>query len=170
MKSPNKNNPFKTPDTYFEEFASNLKDRLSQEALNLPKEDGFTVPKGYFDGAHANITKELSTKETKVVQLASYKKYYMVAASIAAVFVLALVFNKNQTEEVSWNDLANTDIENYFENNDFGLTSYEIAEEIPIDGLEIGDFFETQFSHDHISDYIDENIDDFKELNFEENE
>jgi len=164
MEELNKNNPFKTPDTYFDKFSENLNDNLGQEQLNLPKEEGFTLPDGYFENLHSNIKQKLTVEKTRVVQLNPYKKYYMVAASIAALFLLMLGFNWNWNQEASWDDLANADIDNYFENNDFGLTSYEIAEEIPIDGLELGDFLNTQLNDKHIVDYLDDNIDDFDDF------
>lgn len=170
MEELNKNNPFRTPDSYFEKLSDTLKDKLSQEQLHLPKSEGFTLPDGYFENLHATIEQKLNTKELKVVQLNPYRKYYLVAASIAALFLLAIGFNWNTDQEASWDDLANADIENYFEDNDFGLTSYELAEEIPIEGLKLGDFLNIQLDDEHIVDYLDDNIDDFDDLNLEDEE
>ncbi|AZQ57878.1 hypothetical protein EJ994_03305 [Maribacter sp. MJ134] len=170
MNEFNKYNPFKTPDGYFEKLSESLKDAVGHEAPKLPKEDGFALPDGYFENLHSNIRQKLNVKETKVVQLHPFKKYYMAVASVAALFLLVLGLNWNTEQQASWDDLANSEIDSYFENNDFGLTSYEIAEEIPVDGMEISDFLNTQLNEAHIVDYLDENIDDFDDLNLEDEE
>ena len=40
---------FKTPEGYFENFNERLLDRMAKEESIIPKEDGFTVPEGYFE-------------------------------------------------------------------------------------------------------------------------
>ena len=169
MEDLNKNNPFKTPESYFENFTDGLMDKLNEEKFNLPKDDGFLVPEDYFDELHKNIQGKLS-EETKVVQLHPYRKYYLAAASIAAIAVIFLGFNWNNTGEITFEDLANTDIENYFESNDLGLTTYEIAEVLPIDELEINDILENQFDEENVIDYLNDNVDDIEDLNLEDYE
>jgi len=170
MEEFDKNNPFRTPDGYFDKLSESLRDAVGQEVPKLPNEDGFVLPDGYFENLHSNIQQKLTKDETKVVQLYPFKKYYTAAASIAALFLLVLGFNWNTGQEVSWDDLANADIDTYFENNDFGLTSYELAEEIPVDELVLSDFLNTQLNDEYIIDYLHENIDDFEDLNLEDEE
>lgn len=170
MNDLNKNNPFKTPENYFEKLSGTLKERLSEEELKLPEKDGFALPDGYFEDLPAAIKQKLNTEQTKVVQLYAYKKYYWAAAAVAAVFLLTLGLNWNADQEASWDDIAITDIDTYFENNDFGLTAYELGEEIPVDELVLSDFLNTQLDDEHIVNYLDENIDDFEDLNLEDEE
>jgi len=170
MEELNKKNPFKTPESYFENFSDGLLDKLSEEKLDLPKEDGFTIPENYFDALHENIQKKLNTEETKVVQLHPYRKYYAVAASIAAIVIVFLGFNWSTPEEVTFDDLASADIESYFESNELGLTTYEIAEVLPVDELEINDILENQFEEENVIEYLNENIDDIEDLNLEDYE
>lgn len=170
MKDLNKTNPFKTPEGYFEGFNDGLMDRLSEEKLDIPKKEGFTVPENYFDGLHNSIQEKLDTKETKVIQLHPYRKYYVAAASIAAILLLFFGLNWSTAEEPSWDDLASEDIEAYFETYELGLSSYEIAEELPVDELEISKLLETQFNEENVLEYLDQNIDDFDELNLEDYE
>jgi hypothetical protein len=170
MEEFDKNNPFRTPNGYFDKLSESLRDAVGQEVPKLPNEDGFVLPDGYFENLHSNIQQKLTKDETKVVQLYPFKKYYMAAASIAALFLLVLGFNWNTGQEVSWDDLANADIDTYFENNDFGLTAYELGEEIPVDELVLSDFLNTQLNDEYIIDYLDENIDDFEDLNLEDEE
>ena len=170
MEELNKNNPFKTPEGYFENLSDGLLDKLREEELNLPKEDGFATPENYFDGLHESIQKKLDKQEAPVVQLHPYKKFYVAAASIAAMLLVFFGLNWNATEEPSWDDLANADIEAYFETNELGLTTYEIAEVLPIDELEINDILENQLQEENVIEYLNENIDDIEDLNLEDYE
>lgn len=170
MNDSNKNSGFKTPEGYFESFSEKLKDKLSQGEPVLPKEDGFTVPKDYFETLNQKIKNKVSEKETKVVQLHSYRKYYYAAASIVAIIVLVFGVNWNTTNSLTFEDLASSDIESYFENNEVGLSSYEIAEVLPVDELEINDILENQLNEDNIIEYLNENIEDFEELNLDNDE
>jgi hypothetical protein len=171
MKASDKNNPFKTPDSYFDKFSDILSKRLREENIEIPKEDGFILPEGYLEDLHSNIQKKLEYKENKVVPLNPYKTYYLIAASIAALVLFVFGLNWNTGQEIpSWDDIANTDIENYFDNNYVGLTSLEIAEVMSIEDLEITDFLNSELSEEHIVDYLNDYIDDFEELNLEEDE
>lgn len=170
MEEFNKNNPFKTPKGYFENLEGSLLDQLSEEKLNLPKDDGFAVPSDYFEDLHTRIKQNLDSEETKVVQLRPYRKYYVAAASVAAIVVLFFGFNWNSTATPTFDDLAAADIEAYFETTDLGLTTYEIAEVLPLDELEINDILEDKFEEENVIEYLNENIDDIEDLNLEDYE
>jgi hypothetical protein len=171
MKASDKNNPFKTPENYFEEFSQHQKTKLNEAELKGQKETGFTLPEGYFEELNSNIQKKLVPEESKVISFNPYKKYYLVAASVAAFVILAVGLTRNTSpESTSWEDIANTDIENYFDSNDIGLTSYEIAEVIPVQDLELMDFFTSELNEDYIIDYLNEHTVDFEDLNLEEYE
>ena len=51
-----------------------------------------------------------------------------------------------------------------------GLSTYELAEMLPIDELEIKDIIDHQLNDENIIDYIDNSTDTFEELNFDPNE
>lgn len=170
MKPSDKNNPFTTPETYFEEFSKNLKNRLNKEETYLPNDTGFNVPNDYFKKLHLNIPKKRSSSESKVIQLRANKSYYLVAASVAATLLIYFGIYKNSTEEISWDDVANTDIEYYFDTNGLALTSYEIAEVISVDELIPTDFLENKLQEEYLIDYLSENTDAIEELNLEEDE
>ncbi len=165
MEASNKKNPFKTPEGYFENFTDGLMDKLNQEKGNLPMEDGFVVPENYFNGLHKKIQEKLNPEETKVVQLNPWKEYYIAAASIAAILIVFFGLNWNFQQEISFEDLASTDIENYFESIELGLTTYEIAELLPVDELEINDILENQFDEENVIDYLNDNVDTIEDLN-----
>jgi hypothetical protein len=167
----NKNNkiPFKTPQGYFDSFEDRLMDKLLTEETGIPKAKGFTVPDTYFDTFNDKLTSKLN-KETKVIPLYPVKKIIAFAASIAAIAIIFLGYNWNSTEELSISDLANTDIETYFENNEFDLTSYEIAEVLPFTDTEFSNMLTSSIENENILDYLSDNTHDFEELNLQDNE
>ena len=170
MKKFDKNNPFKTPEGYFEEFDGKLLDKLAQRKSIIPSKDGFGIPEGYFDTLNKNIREKLDASEVKVIPLKSYKKYYYAAASVAAIALAVFGLTRNASEDIGFEDLASTEIETYFEDNELGLSTYDIAEVLPVDQLEISDILTGQFDEENMLDYLNENLDDFDELNLEEDE
>tara|TARA_R110002051_G_scaffold56046_2_gene103855 strand:- start:41202 stop:41708 length:507 start_codon:yes stop_codon:yes gene_type:complete len=165
-----KNNiPFKTPEGYFNSFQERLMDKLSQTESSFPEESAFKVPDNYFESFNERLNNKLEN-ESKVIPLFPVKKIIAVAASIAAIALIALGYDWNSEQELSFNDLANTDIEAYFENNDFDLSPYEIAEVLPVTNTEFLDFINAPIESDNLLDYLNENVSDFDELNFYDNE
>ena len=171
MNKKYKKEDFKTPEGYFEGLTDKLLDKLSEEETAVfPKKDGFKVPEGYFDTLNQNIKKKLNAEETKVINLRSYKKFYYVAASIAAVALVIFGMNWNSSGSLTFDDLASSDIESYFESNEIDLSTYEIAEVLPVEELEINDILEDQFEEENIIDYLDDTYDDFDDLNLDTDE
>jgi len=170
MKKSAKNNPFKAPQGYFEDFNARLMGKLSEERANLPKEDGFGVPDGYFETLGGKILDKTKDVETKVIPLQPYKKYYYAAASIAAIALVVFGLNWNTTEKPTFEGLAESEIENYFETNEYDLSAYEMAEVIPLHELDLADILTNRFEEENVIDYLHDNIDDFEELNLEEYE
>ena len=164
---------FKTPEGYFENFNERLMDKISKEESIIPKTDGFAVPDGYFEKLPENINKRLND-DSKIVRLHPFKrhqtkKFYYAAAAIAAIVVLALTLKPNQGQEIDFNDLASNDITEYLEKTDLGLSTYEIAEILPVDNIDMTDVTGTVLEEDNILQYLDENIDmeDVEELNLD---
>lgn len=168
-------NTFKTPGGYFENFNEKLFARLEAEEGEpntnfLPKNDGFTTPEGYFEKVYPSLQSQLKKPEGRVISLRQRNIMYYAAAAIAVLFVLTLGLKWNQSPELSFEDLASADIEIYFENNEFGLSSYEIAETVNLDDISIADITEKSLQEESILEYLDENVDDFEDLdlNYEE--
>ncbi len=166
----NKEDGFKIPEGYFDSLHERLLDRLDTEGHELPENDGFTVPDNYFNELHKNIQQKLKDEEPKIVQLHPYRKYYLAAASIAAIVLVWIGLNRETQEPITFQDIASSDIDSYFENHEIGLSPFEIAEVLPVDHLEINDLLENQIKEENIVDYLEENIDDFEELNLEDHE
>ncbi|WP_289040347.1 hypothetical protein [uncultured Zobellia sp.] len=171
MEPLDKKNPFKTPEGYFDKFDKTLFEKLSSGGSVIPKEEGFKLPDGYFDSLGDKLQQKLKEEqETKVIPLKSYKKYYYAVAAVAAILIVALTLNLNKTNEIGFDDLAQSDIEYYFDQNELDLTSYELAEVVPVNELEITDMFDSNFSEENVLEYLNENTDYFDELNLEDNE
>lgn len=174
-KNNNKKN-FKTPEGYFEGFSDRLLDRISNanndpKSSLLPESDGFSLPDGYFDSLNKSIQDRLNDNAPKVIALNSRRKlYYYAAAAVAAIGLLAIGLRTNNTSEPTFEGLANTEIEEYFEFNDLGLTTYEIAEVIPVDELDISDIMDDKLEEENIIDYLDNSIENIEELNLTEYE
>ncbi|MBT8292932.1 MAG: hypothetical protein KJN70_06630 [Eudoraea sp.] len=167
MGKKRKNSGFKAPKGYFEGFTDDLLDKMSKETSSLPKEDGFAVPESYFDNLNKKILDKVSEKESKVIRLKPYRKYFYVAASVAAILILVLSIQQNGKSSFTFDDLARTDIENYLEENELGLSTYELAEVLLIEELEVNDILNSELDDENIIDYLEDNIDDIDELNLE---
>ena len=165
----NTKNPFKTPQGYFDSFEDELMDKLSTEESVIPKARGFTVPDNYFDTFNGKLNNKLKS-ETKVIPLYPIKRIIALVASIAAIAIIFIGYIWNSTEDLSISALANTDIDAYFENNEFDLTSYEIAEVLPFTDFEYSNMMNSSIENENILDYLSDNTNDFEELNLQENE
>ena len=170
MKEFDKTNPFKTPNGYFGEFGERLSDRLKAKTPLIPKNDGFRAPEGYFDGLNKKIRQELNVETAKVIPLKAYKKYILAAASVAVIALFLWAQNRYANEKVGFEDLAGSEIDTYFEANGVGLSTYEIAEVLPVEELEINDILTTRIDEENMLDYLDENLNDFEELYLEDDE
>jgi len=171
MNKKNNKKDFKTPEGYFEGFTDRLLDKVSstdgnQEESILPEKEGFILPEGYFDSLNKKIQEKLDDEIPKVIALNKRRKYYYyAAAAVAAIVLLTIGIRTNSNEEYTFESLAKTEIEDYFEYNDLGLSTYEIAEVIPVDELEIADITDNQIEDENIIDYLDNSIDNIEELN-----
>ncbi|TAI49183.1 hypothetical protein [Flagellimonas allohymeniacidonis] len=166
----NEENNFKTPEGYFESFNERLMGKIRGEEETeklsfLPKSDGFSVPEGYFQNLDQKMSSRLGDQETKVISLKTYRKYFYGAVAAAAVFLVIFGLNFNTETPVAFEDLASAEIDAYLESTELDLSSYELAEMVPIDEIEINDVVEEQLESENILEYLDENIEDIDELN-----
>ncbi|MDO6491407.1 MAG: hypothetical protein ABJD66_15965 [Cellulophaga sp.] len=160
MKSLPKNSGFKMPESYLDNFSAKLNNSINQEETALPKKEGFTVPNNYFDNVHKNIQTKLNQKtEVKVIKLSSFKKKLYAASSIAAavaILTVAIVFNSNSTP-ISFQDIAASDIESYFNESNVEFSTYDLAQILPVDDINISDVVESEFNEDEIMNYLESN-------------
>ena len=119
------------------------------------------------DTMQKEVLAKVKASETPVISLHPYRKHLLVAASIAAIFVLVIGLQWNDAQSITFDDLANVDIETYFESREIGFTSYEIAEVIPVNTIDLNEFMETGVNDENIMEYLEDSIDDIEELNLE---
>ena len=165
-------NKFKTPEGYFESFNEKLFARLDAEEGDpntdfLPKSDGFTIPKDYFEEVYPKVQSKSTKSSPRVISLNTRRTFYYAAAAIAVLFALTLGWNWNQDSDASFEDLADADIETYFEHNELGFSSYEIAETVNLENLSITDFSDEILEEDSILEYLDENVEDLEDLDLD---
>ncbi|MDX1767339.1 MAG: hypothetical protein R3294_04760 [Arenibacter troitsensis] len=168
MDKLNKNKNFGVPDGYFDTLSNDIMKKILKEDFSMPPNEGFKVPEGYFETFNARLSGQLENiqaEEIKVIPLKSYKKHLYAAASVAAVVLLFILVQINNDKTPSYSDLANSDIEQYFEFNDLELSSYDLAEILPIQDMDLNDILESRLDNDNIIDYLDSHIEDFEELN-----
>lgn len=159
------------PEGYFESFSDKLQGRIAEDMPGLPREAGFKVPNGYFDAFNDTLFQKLRDKEVKVFGLQPFRKFYLAAAIIALLIIGALTFTlisgPKQAGELSFETLALADLEYYFETADMDFTNQEIIELLPMENLEVSDILEDEFDQENIIEYLDNSIEDFEELNLE---
>ncbi len=162
---------FRVPDGYFEGLNKRLANRLDQDDVDLPKDSGFAVPEDYFDSLESNLSSRMETGDkSRVIQLNPWKKYYFVAASIAALVIIVIGLRLGRTDDFTFSDLANTELESYFYDNDLELTSYEMAEVLGVEEIQVNDILDNALNEENTMDYLDENVEDLYELNIEYDE
>ena len=170
MKTTNDNKDFKTPEGYFEGFTDRLLQRIAaakddpSDSL-LPKSDGFSVPDHYFDELNSKLQSRLDRSESRVIALNPRRHYLYYAAAVVAVACLTIGIFYTRSVQPTFEGLAKSEIEDYFEHTDLSLSTYEMAEVIPVDDLEISDVLENQFEEGVIIEYLNENVDHIEELN-----
>lgn len=166
-----KQNGFNTPEGYFENFHERLIDKIKKEEAQtesiMPKSDGFGVPEGYFSGVTKKVLSKTVAENGKVIQLKSFRKFYYGAAAVAAVFLLIFGLNWKSDKPISFEDLANAEIDAYFERTEIDMSTYEIAELIPLENLELNDVLDNDIEAESILEYLDENVEDIEDLNLD---
>lgn len=160
-----KDDGFKTPEGYFEGLSDQILDKLDKKSARIPPSGGFKVPEGYFDSLNEKILSKVEEKETKVVRLYPYKRLLYTAASIAAVILIVIGLQWQGEQNITFEDIANLELEAYFESNVTSVNTYELAEVLQVEELELDDILDTGLDEENIVDYLDDTIDDIDELN-----
>jgi hypothetical protein len=146
---------FNTPKDYFESFDKKLLSKLaSKNQLDTIKSTGFNIPEGYFETVDEIIFNKVENKkETKVVQLFSWKKVAYTSAIAASLILMFNIFNPS--DELTFDALEMATIENYLFDEDF--LSYEIASLLTLDDLNSDVFTNTNISEATLEDYLLDN-------------
>ncbi|MFH6605114.1 hypothetical protein ACEZ3G_16625 [Maribacter algicola] len=170
MSNFGKNDNFKIPKDYFDEFKYKLMAKLNEEDSgpsfsDAYRDSGFIVPKNYFETLNERVAQKADAEKSKVVRLHPYRQYYIAAASVAAILVVALSVKLTTTKTPDFETLGSYDIENYLENHDIDFSDNELAELLPMQEVRINDILNQEINQEGIEDYLDQTIEDVQELN-----
>ncbi len=148
-----KKTPFRTPKNYF----STIEDRVLESLKSEEKENVYATPKGYFDSVEDKVFERLQT-ETKVIDFKTrfIKKFLPIAAAASLLLFITLQLLNNTSEQKDlFASLETSEIENWIENGDFEMNSYQIAavyEDTNIEDIEL----EQEYNDDHLMEYLDD--------------
>lgn len=155
---------FTTPKDYFDTFEERLFDKLQAETV-IPKVEGFKVPDNYFDGLEGSLANELfasEEKETKVIPLhtkRNYLKYIGYAAAACVLLLGAINFFQSTTTYVSIDDVVNSEINTFIENDLIAMNNYELMTAFEEENIDVSSLFEVNLNDTETIDYL-ENIAD----------
>ncbi|MDX6747150.1 hypothetical protein SHK09_10140 [Polaribacter sp. PL03] len=149
-----KNTGFSAPKNYF----SDTEDKFASFLLEdkLPKEDGFTMPENYFEQLESSITdKIIPKKEVKVISFKTkFLKYIPVAAAASLALFLSINYFNPLNNDVSFDSLAQSDIENWIIENSNELSDDDFAALLQTEITSENDFALTDLNNDDIEEYI----------------
>jgi len=155
---------FTTPKDYFETFEVRLFEQLHTETV-IPKKEGFTTPDTYFDGLEDTLSQQLFTQEeTKVIPLhnkKNYLKYIGYAAAACILFLGAINFFQIGKTEISIDNLVNSEINTFIENDLIALNNYELMTVFDEENIDIATLFEVTLNETETIDYLEKNVDPY---------
>ena len=142
---------FSVPPSYLEEVENNVLKKLGKEKIQ--KETGHKIPEAYFDTIEDRVIAKLKDEKpvAKVIDFRSILLKRLIPFAAAASLLLFLVLNSNR-EDISLDNVATTEIEQWIENDLIALDAYEIAEVYSDVELDNQDYF----GDEEIIDYLDD--------------
>lgn len=165
MKKDNQHSGFKTPEGYFDDFGQRMKQRLAASEDDARQAGGFKVPDNYFGDFGDRLKQKLEAGETPVRKLQPRRDFYYAAASVAVLFLLVGVWFMNRPEENLMEDLAHAEIEAYLLQQHQEFSDEELSAYLPEDELQVNEFMGDPLETEQIIDYLDENLEEFEDLN-----
>jgi hypothetical protein len=151
-----KDTGFSAPKNYFSEAENSFASFLSEN--KIPKENGFTIPENYFkDIENSIIEKTVPKKAVKIISLKKTLLKYIpiaTAASIALFLSMNYLNPSNTTEEVNFENLAESDIENWIIENSNELSDQDFAALLHSTIINENDFALTDIKNDAIEEYM----------------
>lgn len=147
-----KNNPFKIPENYLEDFKVSLGETKARS--------GFSTPENYFDSFKVALPK----KETKPTVISLFKSYKIsaIAAAITLLIAIPIMINSNQSNNIEIDQLSFNEVDSYLKTTRTSFDNYYLASELPQGTTEL-DFLASNRSD--LEDYIDLQIEEYSELN-----
>jgi hypothetical protein len=151
-----KDTGFSVPENYFSKAKDSFSSFLSEN--KIPKKIGFTVPENYFkDVENSIIEKAIPKKAVKIISLKKALLKYIpiaTAASIALFLSINYLNPSNTTQEVNFENLAQSDIENWIIENSNELSDHYFATLLHGTIINENDFALTDIKNDAIEAYL----------------
>ncbi len=156
---------FTTPKDYFDTFEARLFDKLHTESV-IPKAEGFLVPDSYFDSLEDTLTQQLFTEseETKVIPFntkKNYLKYIGYAAAACVLLVGAINFFGTTTTGISIDNVVNSEINTFIENDLIAMNNYELMNVYDEENIDVAALFEVKLNETETIDYLENNVDPY---------
>lgn len=155
-KKTNGKSGFSVPSNYFKNVEDSFSIQLKEK--NFIKTKGFETPDFYFDNLEDVIlTKVLSTKkEVKVISLKErvFKIIPLVAAASIVLFIGLNSFIFNKTKENSFDNLADSDVENWITNHINLIEDTDIALTYTDIDFDESEFIPNSISNDELENYL----------------
>lgn len=155
MKKKIQSSGFKIPEGYFENFESDLYNRIDEK--DFPEKSGFTVPENYFDQLPQTVAEAVS-KENKTIRLFPGKTLAAVSA-VAALLILAFLVFRPEPEIIQFDQLQLSLIDKYIEDGNIRVDIYDLEHYLDEQVLSQFNPLEASFSQEAILDYLWENSD-----------
>lgn len=156
-----KKSGFTTPKKYFSEAENRFTTFLSEE--KLPKKRGFKTPNLYFNSLEDVLLNKVTTtkKEVKIIGLKQQVFKYIpfaVAASII-LFIGLNSFGFNVKKSISFDDIADTELENWVFNNTSLISQNDLTMAYTDISLYENEIISSSISIDEIENYLSEEDD-----------
>jgi hypothetical protein len=150
-----KSTGFTAPKNYFSDAEDHFLSFLLED--QLPQENGFTYPENYFENLENAVFKKISPKkEVKIISLKSKLLKYipLTAAASVALFLSINYLNPFTANEISFDTLGKTDIENWIIENSNELSNEDFATLLHREIFNENNFALTDIRNDEIEEYI----------------
>ncbi|AOW19297.1 hypothetical protein [Urechidicola croceus] len=146
----NTNSPFSTPSNYFESIETKVYSKI-----DLKNKNSFPIPKDYFETIEDKVFQKIK-KETKIEKFQNTLLRKIIPIGIAASLLIYISLQLFKTKEQDFfANLEISEIENWIDNGNLEIDTYEIAtiyEDIDFEDLEL----ENQYSEDDLINYLDD--------------
>ena len=170
MKPTSEHKGFTVPESYFDALTDRILDEVKKESIPKTTEDqGFKLPEGYFEDFGKRLENRMDRPAGKVRNLWGPRLAF--AMSAAAAIVLMLVYNPFKADRVlQFEDLQKSEIQAYLESDEMDMSTFELAEVLPLEGIGMDDVTEAGPKEEQILDYLDDNMEGLDEIYWETDE
>ncbi len=171
-KKNKKESGFKMPEDYLEKFSEKLLPQLEEPSSKKLDKTSFKVPKNYWKKLELEVlqkTTEINKTPKKSLRL---EPYFLVAAAIALIVVLAIGLNSGNSTEKSLDfaSLEESELFNYLEDIYLEEPSNELIEIFPQGDMTWNMNDVTTIEEENILNYLEDTIDEMDEFKFQEDE